>query len=1013
LVAFKRIAVASVLLFSGSAASLLQAAELQAVGAVLARTDGEFTASAAPAGKSDAGRLLQDITEFRATGTRMAPAQAATRWLWLWDRASAGDLRPTTYDAFDTLLNEQVGPRSVLAALPAPEAWPEIRKYAEARVATTPNDPAAIGLKLIADVLMHDRAASLQSLQSFERVAKAGVPAERETRLMQIDATRSTVYRLYGNRDQIAEQFRATVDARSRRSYTSRVEVPDLVGLVGPVKAESLLKEALRKPVTLNVPEGEATRELARRVALAEVASLRKPQWALIDALGTNRLYEALSKRFDSPAKKGSKDAAADDEFDFERRQADVFYFLDMVLAGRQAEAEAAMDRAAGAQGNSLYMPRRAMEELVKKGENRAVYTFLGRLLQRRPQLPAWDFYLQQAAYLGRSAEGLALIDGALKRSDLPPFMKDDLQRRRIDALLAADQVDEAEAGLRELLAAAPTAGESGLEERTGAAIRAAALGRVLKRPALARLGIDFSHKVVALPPAPQTQRWRTEKVRALLAELRRQGLDADAQQVALAELAPERMDPRMKGYEVVAVDPARRAALIELAGLYDAAGRRADVLQMLDGIGIWGVSDLAGLVTEKDSLGTPFGMMAARALTEAGRTEAAKASLKLLIDRLPGHDPAYQLWVSSEAGAALAELDRRAAADPFEERPLIWKAVVLKSLGRLDEAESAVRLAIATDPSDGEQGTNDRMRAYAVLADVLEAKGDATAAQTFRNAVSAIRISEKADELHKLGLYKRAFAEYRTALDQFADAYCIQSRLAVQLARQGFHDEAAKHYRRAFELMPDSFGRVESHCFGCENIFAGPAAQAVAEQVFTQTIKDSSRPQAAYMLGYLRKEQGRYDEAVQLFRQSVRQDPQYLNAWRHLHELARKTYIDPVERDLARLKLFQLDPQQRHVRYDLSEVADIERLWRAVERVRAEHPAPMAAPAVYPLVKSAGDRKRYLDKLPGEMQTQMVQYIALQERVAVSDPAVQLASHSLLNQTLQLIKPAADFSED
>lgn len=51
-----------------------------------------------------------------------------------------------------------------------------------------------------------------------------------------------------------------------------------------------------------------------------------------------------------------------------------------------------------------------------------------------------------------------------------------------------------------------------------------------------------------------------------------------------------------------------------------------------------------------------------------------------------------------------------------------------------------------------------------------------------FRGAVRGIRISERTDEPHGLGLYERALAGYRQVLGQFADAYCIQSRLAVWL---------------------------------------------------------------------------------------------------------------------------------------------------------------------------------------------------------------------------------------
>ena len=54
---------------------------------------------------------------------------------------------------------------------------------------------------------------------------------------------------------------------------------------------------------------------------------------------------------------------------------------------------------------------------------------------------------------------------------------------------------------------------------------------------------------------------------------------------------------------------------------------------------------------------------------------------------------------------------------------------------------------------------------------------------------------------------------------------------------------EALEHYRRAYELMPSSFGRVESHCFGCESVFQSAEAQSIAEQVFTDIIRKSPEP--------------------------------------------------------------------------------------------------------------------------------------------------------------------------
>ena len=54
---------------------------------------------------------------------------------------------------------------------------------------------------------------------------------------------------------------------------------------------------------------------------------------------------------------------------------------------------------------------------------------------------------------------------------------------------------------------------------------------------------------------------------------------------------------------------------------------------------------------------------------------------------------------------------------DRFQARPLIWKASALLNAGKVNEAEAAIKKAISIDPSDGEQGRGNRMRAYAVLA--------------------------------------------------------------------------------------------------------------------------------------------------------------------------------------------------------------------------------------------------------------------------------------------------------
>src|SRR5205807_2349007 len=140
-------------------------------------------------------------------------------------------------------------------------------------------------------------------------------------------------------------------------------------------------------------------------------------------------------------------------------------------------------------------------------------------------------------------------------------------------------------------------------------------------------------------------------------------------------------------------------------------------------------------------------------------------------------------LLIELEPTNSVNRLDQLFARDAFEERPLIWKAHWLRTHGQFETAEEAARRAISIDPSDGEEGPGDRMRAYAELAEIRAARGDAKEAEFFRGAVAAIRESELADRFHAAGLLKRAVKMYEDSLKHFADAYCIQSRLAIQLA--------------------------------------------------------------------------------------------------------------------------------------------------------------------------------------------------------------------------------------
>ena len=310
---------------------------------------------------------------------------------------------------------------------------------------------------------------------------------------------------------------------------------------------------------------------------------------------------------------------------------------------------------------------------------------------------------------------------------------------------------------------------------------------------------LRFVERTLALPTDGATRKFdRLTLLRAMWSETRKQHLEIVAQHVAIAELARRdaASDGRRQEMDAVGIatpDPTRQAALVELVSLYAAANRFADARSLLDEATDWGARDISEMRETKDSQGVPFSVIAARVLAATGDQATAMKLAIASIDASPGFDGAYDIESTLDPNAA-SVFETQLKRDRFEERPLIWGAILLFRKGEMGPAEAMVRRAIAVDPSDGEEGVNDRMRAYAVLADILEAKGDTTGAADFRQVVAAIRISERSDELHSLGLYPRAFAGYREALGHFSDAYCIQSRLAVQLSQQGLHEEAAQH---------------------------------------------------------------------------------------------------------------------------------------------------------------------------------------------------------------------------
>ena len=725
-----------------------------------------------------------------------------------------------------------------------------------------------------------------------------------------------------------------------------------MVTLVGEERAAGLLRRAFAARASLEIGSAsEATEKLARRLATEGADRLAVPQWNLAASVDGVALFEALLKRFGAPKNE-----------DYKYGQARRYYIIGLILADRASDAL----READAIGDKFDIPSDLGKRLGRGGYQARVHAFLHSYLKARPGSSSsiWTDYRRLAVELDERDSMLALIREQAADPALKGVGRLHASQRLALAELAVDDVAAGLPRLRSTLADAqkiPGAGELAKELAGEVFELGVALGDVAAQDegaaaltALARLSLAGKQDDYSV----------ASDAKSAMEKLAKAGREADA--LALAELIEAKVRQLEKqkpsDADMYFSPDALDDVLTLRLGFAVEAKRWDEATALLEKRDDWGAADAAKLIRDvrSGSDGLPFGVLAARVLAARGDAAGARRALETQLARTAGSDAAYADYVDLLGAEAKPLLDTLYSLDPYEERPLIWKAVLAARAGDQVEAERLARAAVAVDPSDGEQGRGDRMRVYSVLGAARAAQGDTTEAEFFSRVVKAIRLSEEADRWHSAGLFTRSIEGYRRALGLFSDAYCVQSRLAIRLVEQGRLEEAMEHYRKAYELMPGSFGRVESHCFGCESAFDGERQQGVAEEVFARmAAADPKKPQVPYLLGYLREEQGRLVEAGELYRRAVELDPLYLNAWKKLSALEERMAVPLAERDRVTLQLLRLDPLARHFYPDLGEVGDAPALWNALVEARERAKVLPRHASVLPLPASAEKLRR------------------------------------------------------
>lgn len=901
--------------------------------------------------KDSRKRIIADLDIYKTSLPGLKPEEAAAQWMAFVDRL--GRLEADIYNrSYEDMMELDFG--TLARALPPPAAWPHLRKILEQKEPEGKAETARLEiLKWYVNRLLGDVKAMLANMNALSKLISAVKTDFGSYRMQFLDPMEQQMLVLLDSGDDIMKLLDRRLDSAveystGRSRDRSDFFVPNLVALVGEEKAGTYLKKVLTTlPAQIRIQSGRQTAKLASKIALENIVGLKVAQWPLAESLDDAALYAAMLKRF----------GPAEDDSSFQDARAAEFVRL--LLAGRFDEAKGFAQTLSQAQSFSLSPDM--LEVISSSTRLDEINSFFNAELSANPNLPLWRSYISIALRAEASEKMVELLRQSLAGSNLETSVRAELADAYTSVLLASDKIDQ---GVTELIKAS----EKSLEETSPSdrrfaysrgendAIQVARIGLLLDRKEWVEKGTELAASILKKKLKDAQDNYDFQSFATSYAELLLDiGRGPAAEAVLIETLGATEALAKKKESEGYPGFSDSAEILCALTGLYTAANRSADVLILLDQATGWGAADISSVSSDTCYLGegrsAPLALCAARALIAQGRKDEARRILEALLVTRSGDDRVYETLVALDGAGAIALLDRTFARDPFEERPLVWKAKLLLDDGKLEEAERVAREAIKIDPSDGEEGSGDRMRVYAVLADVLAARGDAKQAEFFRGVVRAIRKSELADKLNAQGLLTRAILLYKESLNDFADAYCIQSRLALRLSEQGDWKGAEEHYRRAYELMPDSFGRVESHCFGCERAFAGERQESLAEKIFSgMAARPPVRPQVYYLLGYLRIEHDRFQEALVALEKAVEIDPDYLNAWKKLDSLENEVLVPAATRNLIAQNLIRLDPYHKHGQPDLSGVTDLGVVWNLLEKSQP----PVALTELYPLKASA-----------------------------------------------------------
>lgn len=898
--------------------------------------------------------LALDMEKFEQEKESMTSLEAANQWIEIAKRfLQMPQLIPEQLEADSLyefrLLVKTGNIAELFAIIPGPDCWPEIATLCKSKLAEDTGLPAGFkSIHMFISLLTGDLSSIYSDLDIFEDIALKQKTYNEEQirqwfRYIREEVKKHDAENTGTNSAVAFEQVLASYE--SFLTEPAIVRAPDLLKIADRNKAETLIKRALStSTIYLEIPSGEQTRQLGEEIVLAKVDSLNRPQWGMVHSIHTTELFEKLYEKFElskittdqdyAEMVTGSRVSAFEGERDLKKR-AISFYILGLLAKGRTEDAvNFALTQKDEMISASIF---KASLDATEKTDLLPLYSkFLSLVLVEKPELPFWKQFIEISLVSENQETVHNTLSKALEKKDISFMSKQQIKKHLITLLLAQDKISEALKVYKDI--EETKTNEQSRKTRYdfanlkySLAQKLFDLGMVLKQQEISDWGASMatdSFYQLLENEDPSTSYYPSYKLNKLIAILVERNEFSKAEKLILESTRKQIEAARQSsGYSSESIKYSLAQSFGQLLKLYGNAGQYEEVISLLDITPWWNVENLSRINDEEILL------TAAKAFQKTGNEKKALEVIKSYLLDKPGNDDGYRILVELATDDIIPWLDKLNKMDRFEERPLMWKGYLLYKSGEYDEAEKAIRQAMSIDPTDGEQKAGQRVHSYSLLADVLEAKGDKENATFFRDVVNSVRIAEEGDLLSEAGLVSRSIDHYQNAMGVFADAYCIQWRLAERLYATGDLAGAREHYKIAFERMPEQFGQVASFCFGCEGAFDKMQSRSAAEEVFDHLLETTpERPQVYFLYGLLRKSQKRLPEAYEYFDKAVKLDPDYLDAWKEIFSLSESVYLSRKEKDKIIIKMLSLDPSKKHFYANISEVVNWVGLWKTLE---------------------------------------------------------------------------------